>query len=1157
MKSIKYFNIIFVILCFWFTDNRGQNDYNSILITDTIAINFHNHYSISQVNILPNSQSIYLKAKKLNPTDYSFKYSEGYFTLSDSLPYSIFDTLIVTYRSLKLSLKKEYKRRSLEIKYDERFGDTVSVLTSTSSGLSPDAIFGSGMQKSGTIVRGFTVGTTKDFSLSSGLRLQLSGKISEDIEIVAALTDENTPIQPEGNTERLEELDKVFIQMKHKNVVGTFGDYQLKQRFGEFGVIDRKLQGLMGEFSYGDINGYVSIANSRGKFNSNNFNGSDGVQGPYRLSGINNERDIITIAGTEKVFLDGIEMVRGENKDYIIEYSNSTITFTPNKLITSASRISVDFEYTDRQFARSFFGAGTSTKLFNDKLQLKVQYMREGDDQDSPIDISLSEEDKNILSLAGDDRNKAIKSGIKLAEPDSLGIVKGIYTKVDTLINGVGYSFYVYNPGDSLSLYTVSFSYVGEGKGDYRRQSLGYYNFVGVGNGSYLPIIFLPLPQLKQMGNVVVDVNPFENVTLSLEYAGSLWDKNRLSTLEDGDNYGYARNISLKVAPTQILLGEIDLGKAGLTYRDRFIQGKFTSLDRFDEVEFARNYNSESQTEIKDESLREIGISLQPIQELSIISTAGFLRKGDDFSSDRYNNLIRFTDIKNFNVEYNLDYVKSSTVTLNSNWLRHKGNAFYTFWQLRPGLEFLAEDKQDKRAQKDSLLLGSLKYLEYSPYIELMEISGFRMLTKYGLRDDYLPLSGVMVKESKSKTYSLEMNYGGIREINTNFVLTFRSKKYEQLFRTKGFLDNETILIRSRTKFTFWQRLLNGDFYYEVSTQKSAKLQKVFVRVEQGTGNYIYVGDLNNNGIADENEFDPTSFDGDYIQVTLPTDELFPVIDLKTSTRWKINFSELVDASSLIGKIVNPISSETYWRIEENSQETNYANIYLLKLSTFQNKNTTIRGSNYIQQDFFLFENNQELSFRFRFTQRTALNQFSSGFEEYYDRERSLRIKFKMIKEISNQTDFVNEIDNVNAPVNSNRIRKINSNNVTSEFSYRPDRNIEVGFRIKAGRSEDSYPEIPTVIDLNSQLIRFNLSFLGTGRLRIEIERNELIANTTENTIPYELTNGNQVGKNYYWRLNFDYKLSSFLQTTISYDGRVQGANKIVHTAKAEARAYF
>jgi len=1140
----------------WLNEVTAQNEYNSVVISDTIAINFQNNYPISSVNIIPGSEMIFLKSKKLSLNDYSFTYSQSFFTLSDSLPYSIFDTLIVTYRSLKLSLQKEYIKRSLVVKYDEKFGDTVSVLTST-GGFSPEAIFGADMQKSGTIVRGFTVGTTKDFSLNSGLRLQLSGRISEDIEIVAALTDENTPIQPEGNTERLEELDKVFIQVKHPNVVGTFGDYQVTQRFGEFGVIDRKLQGLMGEFSFKDAYGYVSIANSRGKFNTNNFNGSDGVQGPYRASGINNERDIVIIAGTEKVYLDGIELIRGENNDYTIEYSNASITFTPNRLITSASRISIDFEYTDRQFTRSFFGAGSSTKFFDDKLQLKVQYMREGDNQDAPIDFSLSEADKIILSLAGDDRNKAIKSGVKLAEPDSLGVIKGLYIKVDTVFNGEPFSYYIYNPGDSLSIFTVSFSYIGEGKGDYIRQSLGYYNFVGIGQGSYLPIIFLPLPQLKQMGNVVVDVNPFENVTLSLEYAGSLWDKNRLSDLDDDDNYGYARNIFLKVAQTQILIGDLDLGKAGLTFRDRFIQDKFTSLDRFNEVEFDRNYNTASQTKSEDESLREIGVSLQPIQELTINSNAGFLRQGDNFSSDRFNNLFRFSDSKTFNVEYNLDYVKSTNLTLKSNWLRHKANAFYTFWLLKPGIEFLAEDKQNNQVQKDSLLNGSLKYFEYSPYLELMEIYGFRMFTKFGVRDDYLPNNGVMIKESKAQTYSVEMNYSGIREVNTNLVLTFRDKKYEEQFKANGFLDNETILIRSRTKFNFWERLLNGDFYYEVSTQKSAKLQKVFVLVEQGTGNYIYLGDLNNNGIADENEFEPALFDGDYVQLPLPTDELFPVIDLKTSTRWKINFSELVDVKSLIGKIVSPISSETFWRVEENSRDSNYANVYLLQLSTFQNENTTIRGSNYIQQDFFLFENDQDLSFRFRFTQRNALSQFSSGYERYYNRERSLRIKFKMVKEISNQTDIVNQIDNVSAPENSNRIREINSNNIISEFSYRPDRNIEVGFRIKVGKSEDTHPEIPTIIDMNSMLLRFNLSFLSTGRLRIEIERDELISSTTENFIPYELTNGNQIGKNYYWRLNFDYKLLTFLQTTISYDGRLQGESRVVHTARAEARAYF
>ncbi len=125
------------------------------------------------------------------------------------------------------------------------------------------------LQKSGTLIRGFTVGTTKDFSLSSGLRLQLSGNLTDDIEVVAALTDQNTPIQPEGNTENIQEIDKVFIQIKHRNATGTFGDYNLSNRNGEFGVINRKLQGLMGTVNFEPHAGYVAIAASRGKFTTN------------------------------------------------------------------------------------------------------------------------------------------------------------------------------------------------------------------------------------------------------------------------------------------------------------------------------------------------------------------------------------------------------------------------------------------------------------------------------------------------------------------------------------------------------------------------------------------------------------------------------------------------------------------------------------------------------------------------------------------------------------------------------------------------------------------------------------------------------------------------------------------------------------------------
>ncbi|MFC2139783.1 hypothetical protein ACFLR4_03895 [Bacteroidota bacterium] len=1097
-----------------------------------------------------------LNSKKLTYRDYRFNYRESYFELDEDLNYSIIDTLFVTYETVLINFQKEYKRRSLVVRYDDNFADTVRIVQSETISLTSESIFGKGIQRSGSITRGFSVGTTKDFTLSSGLRLQLSGKLSDDIEIVAALTDENTPIQPEGNTERLEELDKVFIEVRHQNVVGTFGDYDLNERLGEFGNINRKLQGLKGEFNFENYSGGVSLAGSRGKFNTAQIAGQDGNQGPYRLYGADNERFITIIAGSEKVYLDGNELKRGQNNDYTIEYSNSEITFTNKQLITSASRITVDYEYTDRNFKRNFFGANLKTKFFDGKLNIKFNYYREGDDESSPIDISISDENKVILENAGDDRTKAVTSGVSLAEPDSLGNVVGIYTRIDTTINGLDLTFYDYKPGDINSIYNVTFSFVGEGEGDYHKESLGHYYFVGIGQGSYLPIKYLPLPELRQMGNILIEAEPFENVRVDLEFAASLWDKNKFSTQNDNDNFGYARNISINIEPHEIIIGKVNLGKLGLRFRDRYIQDKFTSLDRINDIEFERQYNIQSNLNA-DEELREIGLSLQPFEQLNIFSKYGYLKKGENFESNRYLTNLKLRDENIYSVIYDLDYVKTSRANLSTDWLRQNANAFIIIDKFKPGVDFLSENKDDTFNSGDSLLTTSLNYLEIGPYFEIINLSGINLRAKYSYREESYPINGVMEKESEAATKNINLSYRGIKEINTSLDLTFRNKKYTEAFRNLGFTDNETVLIRSQSKFNFWKKFISGDIYYEAATEKTARLEKVFIPVPQGTGNYIYLGDLNNNGIAEENEFEPTVYDGDFIVTTIPTDELFPVINLKANTRWGIDFSKFINNGSLLSKILTPVSTETLFRLEEKSKEPDTKKIYLLNSDYFLNDSTTIYGSNLFQQDIHLFKNKSDISFRFRYTQRKSLNQFSGGLERGFYRERSLRIKFKMVKEINNQTEYINIADNVLAPATSNRARMVTNDEINTDFSYRPVRNIEVGFKVKVGRSQDDRPSEPTIINSNSQLLHVNISFAGKGRIRIELERNELNANTSSNYIPFEITRGNGIGKNYYWRFNFDYRVASNLQTSVSYDGRYRGAGKVVHTMRAEARAYF
>ena len=524
--------------------------------------------------VIDQSIRIYLNQRELeHPIEYRYNSAQNQVSFYSEINKS--DSLRISYQILPVLLQRQYSFFQLDTSLSMiDSSDTVSIVKPVFE--NPFADFEGNLKRSGSIVRGVNIGSNKDMTLNSGLNLQLSGQLTENLEIVAALTDAATPIQPEGNTQTLREIDKVFIKFKSPWVSGVLGDFNQYYTDTQFGSYSRKLQGvsLTGNYKEFELGG--AVASTRGFFNFMPFVGKEGNQGPYQLLGKNNEKAIIVLAGTERIWIDGNKLVRGKNNDYVIEYGNGQIIFTNKVLITSESRIEVDFEYypASQKYTRNVYTGISSGKMFDNTFTIRASYYHEEDDPQKILESEgiLSEEELEVIKNAGDDPLAASVDGANYVG-DSIGY----YFKIDTLINDEEYAYYNY-VGEGNGDYIVIFSSVGSGLGDYLREGLGIYRWVGLGRGEYLPIDLLPLPSKQQLLDVQLGYQPFMKLRINAEAATSYLDKNIISDINDKNNQGSAFSFSAKLDPTELGPSNLNMGLLSFLFNSKYI--KFFSIHR-------------------------------------------------------------------------------------------------------------------------------------------------------------------------------------------------------------------------------------------------------------------------------------------------------------------------------------------------------------------------------------------------------------------------------------------------------------------------------------------------------------------------------------------------------------------------------------------------
>jgi hypothetical protein len=1037
-----------------------------------------------------------------------------------------------------------------------------------SGGTTTNTDYGS-LRTMGNISRGIGFGNAQDVVVNSNLNLRLNGSLANDVEVIAVISDESTPIQPEGNTQQIQDFDQVYITLKKDKGSITIGDFLMQNnQESYFMKYYKKSRGLQFQ-NETTMKGFktsqsAEVAISRGRFSRNRINGIEGNSGPYRLSGANGEIFIIAIAGTENVYLDGKLLTRGEENDYVINYNSGEITFTPRILITQYSRIVVEFQYSDRNYARTVSRLGGSIAKGNTTFY--TNFFNEMDLKTQPFQQSFQGADSNnnttvleVLRAAGD-QQAFLENARRLSSYNTDRIM---YKRIES--GGISYFEYADDPTENATFYDVSFSFVGQGNGNYNQAQTGangkVFEYVGIGAGAYAPVEVLISPQRLNVFNAGV-VREVGNKRSGIEYALSGLDKNTLSNLDDNDNRGFGlklfRETNRQLRDSQLRL------TTNLNYE--LVSPRFQFVERFRTVEFDRQWNK-----ILDNP-QDLA-SLLPRYEH--IANAGFALEKDRNNIFKNNTSVFFRPLsfsginnlstanfqwKGFTSRSSFEFLQSTitqdTVSTQNNFYAFRSLLERNILNFRTGAEYTIE--QSSFLNEDSLALNSYSFDALRFYVQRISESNLQYGLSAQQRNDKLPKNNAYSLATIGRDLNLNVQYTDRDRNRVSLITTARQLAIEDTLLSARPTEN-TLQSRLEIDFSAFKRFVRGRTFYEIGSGQEQRREFQYLEVQPGNGVYIW-NDYDSNGLKTLNEFEIASdLDrqrANYIRVFTPvqgfistnttkisqTLEFNPRVLVKDPKQkpWWSRFSSL--SSVIIEEKVLPSDFVSFLipnsnTIEDTSLISNSRNlrstlffnrtgsVYAMDYSILSNSSKVLLTNGFDSRENLEHIVNSRVNLNRVLTFNLRLRQGDKTYTSQFFTNRSYQYTFWNVEP---KLQFVLR-NKFRADLKTAWFRAVN----LPEFGGETSNSLEVGTDFKF-----TQPQKGT---LQAAISYINVAYNGES----------------SSTLGYELLRGLQNGNNATWNLSYQRTVANNIQLNISYDGRKSEDAPVIHIGRVLARYLF